>query len=272
MNPLDFIKFTPKTNCGECNHPTCLAFAVAVTKGGADPALCPYIDQEELPQELIRSKTGEGIESVNRGQVKRDLALVTHLKSKIKNVDFGKVASTLGAKWNPDDPDLLSFVYLGRNIDLRKDSLYMDGTTLVDPRDQILLYNYVSFDGGTAPENDWVGMESLPNSISKVRTLAAYCEQPLARRFKGRPQRLGEISRTVGSFIPQDKIGADVAVIIPVLPCIPVYLLFWDEEPEDGFDSRVKVLFDRHVLDFLDIESLVFCAERMAERIVELDS
>ena len=47
--------------------------------------------------------------------------------------------------------------------------------SLIDPRDQILLYNYVASGGGQAPQGMWVGMESLPNSIAKVRTLAAYC-------------------------------------------------------------------------------------------------
>ena len=51
---------------------------------------------------------------------------------------------------------------------------------------------------------------------------------------------------------------------------IPQYLLFWEKEPEDGFEAKTKVLFDHHVLDFLDLESLVFSAERMAERLVLL--
>ena len=37
------------------------------------------------------------------------------------------------------------------------------------------------------------------------------------------------------------------------------------------FESKVKVLFDKNVLDFLDIESLVFSAERTAEYLMELD-
>ena len=51
---------------------------------------------------------------------------------------------------------------------------------------------------------------------------------------------------------------------------VPHYLLFWDEEPADGFAARTKLLFDRHVLDFLDLESLVFSAERLADRLAEL--
>ncbi|MDW7773374.1 MAG: DUF3786 domain-containing protein [Desulfobulbaceae bacterium] len=272
MNPLEFIKFTPKTNCGECNHPTCLAFAVAVTKGGADPAGCPYVDPEILNAAARVESEGPGLEAVRRGQDERDIALVAHLKAKIRDMDFARAAPLLGAERYAESPGVLRFIYLGRCVVLGKDELRMDGSGPVDPRDQILLYNYVFSGGAAAPLLDWVGMESLPNSISKVRTLAAYCEQPLARRFGGRAQRLEAICRRLGAFPGPDNQSAAVAAIIPVLPRVPFYLLFWDEEPEDGFESRVKILFDRRALDFLDLESLVFSAERTAERILEFDS
>ena len=272
MNPLDFIKFTPKSNCGECDHPTCLAFAVAVTKGGADPAGCPYVDPAALIAFRETGSAGAGLEKVRQGQGERDMALVAYLKSKIRDMDFEKVAPLLEAQWEPGSPEQLSFLYLGRHVELGKDTLQMDGDSLVDPRDQILLYNYVSSGGAEAPRLHWVGLESLPNSISKVRTLSTYCEQPLARCFSGRAQRLDEICRQMGSLSGSDDQSATVAAVIPVLPRVLHYLLFWDEEPEDGFESRVKVLFDREVLNFLDIESLVFAAERMAERIMEMDS
>jgi len=273
LNPLEFIKLTPKTNCGKCNHPTCLAFAVAVTKGGADPAACPYVIPGALPSELKKGPAGGGgLESVRKGQDARDMALVIQLRSKIHAVDFGKVAPLLGVHWNPEFPDRIDFMYLGRKVELGKDSLLMNGGIPVDPRDQILLYNYIALGGGDVPLSDWVGMESLPNSISKVRTLSTYCEQPLAGHFTGRAQSLAKICRRLGADPVHNAPGTDVAVVIPVLPRVPHCLLFWDEEPEDGFASRVKILFDRKVLDFLDIESLVFSAERMAERIMELDS
>lgn len=272
MNPLDFIKFTPKSNCGECNHPTCLAFAVAVTKGGADPAGCPYVGPDVLKTVRETQSAGTGLEKVSQGQAERDLTLVAQLKSKIRDMDFGRVAPQIGALWNPSCPDRLSFKYLGRQVILGKDALHMNGDSPADPRDQILLYNYVFFGGGAPPLHDWVGMESLPNSISKVRTLEKYCEQPLARAFSGHARRLDEICRQLGAYSEPGDQSATVAVVIPVLPRIPQYILFWDEEPEEGFASRVKVLFDRKVLDYLDIESLVFSAERTAERIMELDS
>lgn len=260
------------SNCGECGYPACLAFAVAVTKGGADPAGCPYIDPGALEAAQPAESDEDGLERVSRGQGERDMVLVAHLKSKIRNMVFESLAPLLGADWVVKQPDQLNFTYLGRRVELAKDEVHMEGGKLVDPRDQILLYNYVSFGGGNKPRQDWVGMESLPNSISKVRTLSAYCEQPLARRFSGRAAHLTDICYQLNAAPGPDDQSATSALVIPVLPRVPIYLLFWDEEPEDGFESRVKVLFDQHVLDFLDIESLVFSAERMAERIVELDT
>ena len=273
LNPLEFIQFTPKSNCGECGQATCLAFAVAVTRGGADPSRCPYVDPAGLKvNEAQAVQDGNALDRVDRGQNERDMALVAYLKSKISDLNFGHVASLFGARWHSENPDVISFQYLGRSVELSKDDVRLDGGELVDPRDQILLYNYVSSGGGDIPLENWVGMESLPNSISKVRTLSVYCEQPLARRFSGRSGQLARICSQVGALPGPEGQSATLGVIIPVLPRVVHYLLFWDEEPEDGFDSRVKVLFDDHVLDFLDIESLVFSAERMAERVMELDS
>jgi hypothetical protein len=270
LNPLDFIRYTPRTNCGECGHPTCLAFAVAVTKGGADPARCPHVD----PAVLLgtdQPRDGGGLEQVAGGQRERDMALAVYLRSRIRDLDFAETASRLGADSMPGPPPSMRFRYLDREIEFGRDNVLVDGREPVDPRDLILLYNYVSSGGGPAPRFIWVGMESLPNSISKVRTLAEYCELPLARRFRGRGRRLAQACDRLWAQPPPDETPADLGVVIPVLPYIPVYLLFWDEEPEEGFDSRVKVLFDHHVLDFLDLESLVFAAERMAERLMELD-
>ena len=272
MNPLEFVALTPKSNCGRCGHPTCLAFAVAVTKGGAAASGCPFVDPDRLPPDFMQDGNRSGLQAVDRGQEERDMALVDHLKSKVRGLDFSRLAERLGAKWTPDRPDELRFFYLGRLVLLDRTHLEVDGQGLVDPRDQILLYNYVAFGGGDPPQGIWVGMESLPNSISKVRTLATYCEQRLSTCFCGRSKDLEELCRQVGGSSGPPEQSADVGMIIPVLPFVPLYLLFWDEDPEDGFEARVKVLFDKGVMDFLDLESLVFAAERLADRLAELDT
>jgi acetyl-CoA decarbonylase/synthase, CODH/ACS complex subunit gamma len=48
MTGLQIFKLLPKTNCGECGVPTCLAFAMKLAAKVADPTTCPYITEESL--------------------------------------------------------------------------------------------------------------------------------------------------------------------------------------------------------------------------------
>ncbi|WP_417916851.1 DUF3786 domain-containing protein [Candidatus Electronema sp. JC] len=271
MNPYQFLRHTPGSNCGQCGWPTCLAFAAAVTKAGASAVSCPYLKKDGLPPELLGGNSAAA-DSLERGEAERQTALAVHLRAKMQGLDLQQIALRIGAAWSADEPDVLRFSFLNRPVRLGAAGIALDGSEPADPRDQILLYNYVAFGGaGQArrPDGTWIGMESLPNSISKIRTLAAYCEDRLAERFSGRADRLTELCAALGAT-PAEQ-SADAAFLVPALPCVPLLLLFWEAEPEDGFAAKVKILFDHHVLDFLDLESLVFAAERMADRLLELD-
>jgi hypothetical protein len=261
---LDILRRTKKNNCGACGYSTCMAFAVAVAKTGADPGRCPDLDLTDMP---VSAPEAENIDDLAR---QRDLTLIDHLRTKIAPLDLAALAGPLGARWSADHPDVLSFSYLGRMVRFGRNTILLDGTEPEDPRDQILLCNYVASGGGRRPANDWLGLESLPNSISKVKTLETYGEKRLADLFSGRqPDYLLGLLEKIGG-IAEPNAAASLGVIIPVLPMVPQFLLFWDAEPEDGFAARTKLLFDRHVLDFLDLESLVFSAERLADRLAEM--
>ncbi|PLX48219.1 MAG: Fe-S cluster protein [Desulfobulbaceae bacterium] len=260
MEPHDILKRVPKSNCGECGYAACLAFAAHVAKSGEDPHKCPYIDLSGLDISATPHT------HLNRLAEERDLELIKHLKGKLSHLDLASLAQPLGADWRAGE---LLFSYLGQQVRLNNQQLLINGSIPADPRDQILLYNYIHCGGGEAPRPEWVGLESLPNTISKVRTLATYCEEKLAAFFQGRSAP--EIFRLCRPLDGQPLSGttASAALTIPVLPRIPQQLYFWDEEPDDGFAAKVKILFPTNVLDFLDLESLVFTAERMAERIIE---
>ena len=272
MQPLEFLKFTPRTNCGECGYPACLAFAAAVTKGGEQPDKCPYVDVSELGDEFSTADHGkDGMDGVGRLLDEKDMALVAYLKEKTSKIDFSKAAEKLGCDWSGTEKDCLLLQFLGRDTEICHDAVAISRQDVEDPRDQILLYNYVDFGGGDEPKREWVGMESLPNSISKVRTLRVYCEERLATFFTGKTALMKEQAPTLGAVLDENpEQSCSAAFFVSVLPRLPMYVLFWDEEKEDNFPAKVKVLFDAKVMDFLDIESLVFACERMAERWVEL--
>jgi len=273
MNPLEILNRTPKTNCGECGYPACLAFAAAVTRAGADVRLCPYIDLQGMETSGLSSEKNLEFLAEEVAE-EHDWALVNHLREKVSSLDFSTVAKSLGAKWNISDPDILLLRYLGQDVRLGKSDVLLGNDKVVDPRDQILLYNYVHSGGGTKPDGIWIGMESLPNSISKIKTLSTYCERRIAKFLSGKPtELLYDFGLQLDGYEGPADLGetATSSLVVPVLPMVPQYILFWEEDSDVGIEPRVKVLFDRNVLDFLDLESLVFSAERLAEKLIGLE-
>lgn len=50
LTGIQIFKMLPKTNCGECGVPTCLAFAMNLASGKADLDACPYVSDEAREQ------------------------------------------------------------------------------------------------------------------------------------------------------------------------------------------------------------------------------
>jgi acetyl-CoA decarbonylase/synthase, CODH/ACS complex subunit gamma len=46
LTGIEIFKMLPKTNCGQCGVPTCLAFAMALAAGKAELAKCPFVSEE----------------------------------------------------------------------------------------------------------------------------------------------------------------------------------------------------------------------------------
>lgn len=48
LTGLDIFKLLPKTNCGECGVPTCMAFAMKLAAKNAELSSCPYASEEAV--------------------------------------------------------------------------------------------------------------------------------------------------------------------------------------------------------------------------------
>jgi acetyl-CoA decarbonylase/synthase complex subunit gamma len=46
LTGIEIFKLLPKTNCGQCGVPTCLAFAMSLAAGKAELAKCPHVSEE----------------------------------------------------------------------------------------------------------------------------------------------------------------------------------------------------------------------------------
>ncbi|MBN1627390.1 MAG: acetyl-CoA decarbonylase/synthase complex subunit gamma [Deltaproteobacteria bacterium] len=74
LTGIQIFKLLPKTNCGECGVPTCLAFAMNLAAGKAELSSCPYVSEEakallaEASAPPIRPmKIGAGVRAFKTG-------------------------------------------------------------------------------------------------------------------------------------------------------------------------------------------------------------
>ena len=50
LTGIEIFKLLPKTNCGDCGVPTCLAFAMNLAAGKAELSACPHVSDEATAQ------------------------------------------------------------------------------------------------------------------------------------------------------------------------------------------------------------------------------
>ena len=71
LSGLDIFKLLPKTNCGDCGVPTCMAFAMKIAQKKAELSSCPHASEEakaalgaasEPPVRLVKIGAGSGLE------------------------------------------------------------------------------------------------------------------------------------------------------------------------------------------------------------------
>lgn len=266
--PLDIYKVTPKTNCGECGHPTCLAFATQAVVGEVPLTDCPHLDDEVrrgLEDRLARQLD----QGIGRKRESFEKTLEFLRESLTPWLSFENAAA-LGASWTSeaDGKPSLQFSYLDDEVVVFEDDVHSAKGRALSPWEKIFLYNYV-IGGAVEPSGRWVGMESLPNSVSKIKSLRAHCEEPLAKAF---PQDLELLRRCVAPLFEEltsDMGHAGWAGECRLLPKVRLRLLWWPGDEEEGFAPRVKFLFDARVLETLDLESLLFACEQITERILE---
>jgi hypothetical protein len=256
FGPVDLYKRLPKTNCAECGHPSCLAFATQVVGLGYELTRCPHLDlqvREELGA-IIFAQRQRGV------FVKRPSHQITreHLREKIKECAFDTLAPRLGGEYiRVGEVETLRLLYFGRWIAVSRTGLRADDGEEFDPWDQILVYNYVASSGSERDGGRWVGMESFPNSLPKKTALEAGCYRRLAEAFSGASHLLEQACVALGGRRLDQGHNADLAYEIQALPRMPLLVFFWDQDREEGFETKSKILFEDTAMEYLDLEGLV---------------
>lgn len=266
VSALELFKKLPRTNCQECGYPTCLAFATQVVVDGVALEKCPYLpDEVKAWAGVIKEQQENG---VGRRRDKLAIAL-KFLQEKVAPVDFAVVAPQLGATYGEEEGrPYLTFRYFCRPVRVFKDEIQYGQGLQSSPWDAILLYNYVTSGGHRRPVGTWVKFPELPNSVSKSKTLLRLQKQ-LAEAVTGKEMAFFRRARELGGEPVKIALEATGQFLFHPLPHLPILMVFHEAEPAENFAAEVHFLFDAQVMDYLDLESLLFLVERLIEQIVE---
>ncbi len=260
----------PKTNCGECGFPTCLAFASMVVSEKLPLERCPHLSPETI--ERCRPELEEQYAAgkwTRRNPAKEALQWARQRAASMAIEDLpGRIGGRLVVA--SDGRRALELAYFNRRLLVYPDKVeLLDGGQL-NQWEQVFIFNHIAQGGSSLPSGKWKSLDQIPNTISKIKSMKAHVLEPLARMFSGKPEALGLAAEKVGGFaVNREDYGADLALVFKPLPRIPLLLLFWDQEPEEGFEARVSILFDSTIVEHLDIESILFMCECLVELLKE---
>jgi hypothetical protein len=263
---MEVLKTLPRTNCGDCGQTTCLAFATQVIKEGEDLNKCPHLSVVETALgQAVKAQQEAGV-----GRRRESLAISLEvLQEKVAPLDFEALAPGLGATYGEEaGRPYLSMAYFGSCLQVFKDELRYPPGALADPWDAILLYNYIASEGQEPVAGQWIAYNSLPNSVSKTKTLNRL-EKKLADHFAGQAVQLeARVRQLGGEMVAVGGEDADIQAVFLPLPRVPLLLLFWDAEIEEGFAPQARFLFDASVTTYLDLEAMLFLVEHLMERLM----
>ncbi|MGD9505714.1 MAG: acetyl-CoA decarbonylase/synthase complex subunit gamma [Syntrophobacteraceae bacterium] len=98
MTGIQIFKLLPKTNCGDCGVPTCLAFAMNLAAGKAELSACPHVSEDA--KNKLAAESAPPIRPLTMGvgenavKVGGETVLFRHEKTFVNPPGFAAVVST----------------------------------------------------------------------------------------------------------------------------------------------------------------------------------
>jgi hypothetical protein len=131
--------------------------------------------------------------------------------------------------------------------------------------EKILVLHYFSTSDGTPMAEEHISFKEVREAMLYLPNFEKRAVAPLLGRFGANPEQILGPARQLGGR--KEDLG-DFSVTIPVLPRVPITLVFWKKDEE--FEARLTILFDRTVVRYLPTEDIVLSTQMMAYRLIGL--
>ncbi|NQT54750.1 MAG: DUF3786 domain-containing protein, partial [Desulfobacteraceae bacterium] len=167
-NTVEILKLLDKSNCGKCNEPTCLAFAVSVDRGKRALNECPGIEKDVIEQfgDEPRERKPSDID-MERG--------FSQLKERICAMDLAEAAKRLNTPYR-DGKLILKVCGKDFSVD-SKGNFFSEihiHSWLCLP-----VLNYILEGKTVEPSGKWVPFRELEGGKEWARFFAHRCEKPM---------------------------------------------------------------------------------------------
>lgn len=242
-NTMEIFKLLEKSNCKQCEMPTCLAFAAAVFKGQKQLDQCPQLDSEIVQRFSGEPKRPSPIEADQE-------AAMAALKAQVAALDLAEAARRIGASFSKDR---LTLRILGKNFNVdTHGNMHSDIHIHMWVAGPVL--KYILYSKGVPEAATWVPMRELPHGKDWSHFFEHRCEKPLKRVADTYTGLFEDMIRLFNGQKTANHYESDISLVLRPLPRIPILVCYW--KPEEGLASSLNLFFDANTEENLPIESI----------------
>ncbi|MEW6078419.1 MAG: DUF3786 domain-containing protein [Thermodesulfobacteriota bacterium] len=266
LSALDLYRdVLPRTNCGECGFPTCLAFASMVVSEQLPLEKCPHLSAETVASCQAELQAQYAAGKWTRRDMGRDA--LEWARQRSASMKISDLPERIGGRLvDRNGQPALALPYFNDVVFIITDGVTREDGTSLTHYEQVFILNHMAQGGRAEPTGKWKGLVEIPNTVSKIKSMKSHVEEPLKKAFAGKLDQLqAAAARLGGKNVTGDIGSADAAIYFQALPRVPLLLMFWDAEPDDGFEPEARLLFDETITQHLDIESIMFLSERLRQ-------
>ena len=200
---------------------------------------------------MFRSDKPVNYEEVYSGLVK-DLA----------RADYRNAMLHLGAR---DAGEQVALDVLGRTCLIGPDGVAAEDGGPLDFTIRICVAYYILHGGAGSLSGDWVAYRDFKDGAFFHAAFSQIVETKIALDFTHRMGLLQKAAEKLNGAPWADDLGGDVRYLFPVLPRVPLGLVFYDAD--EDFPASARVLFDAAAPHFLDMECLAVSGLILADQL-----
>jgi hypothetical protein len=232
-NVMQVFRLLDKSNCRKCGEKTCLAFAGAVFQQRRIITECPTIDRS-LAEPFLPEQSDGSIDNSEDD-------FLDILKGRIGECDLRLAARRTGGMF---DGQKLIIKILGKDFSVdREGNLYSD--IHIIPWVAIPFLVYVLESSGNKPAGDWVSFRELKGAQERYPLFRKRCEKGMQRIADVYTDLFDDLVHLFDAQQVESRFNADISVILPVLPLVPLMICYW--RPNEGIGSSLNLFFDRSI-------------------------